>query len=96
MRNTQERISEMHERAREIRRKRDRLRTAAAGTVSGLLTVCLVFVLHRMEHLNHAILNEDSTGSSLLSDSAGGYVLIAVLAFAVGVIITAVIYKNRK
>lgn len=36
------------------------------------------------------------TGATLLGDSAGGYVLAAVIAFTLGVIVTAILYRNRK
>ena len=36
------------------------------------------------------------TGASMLSESAGGYVLIAVIAFFAGVIITAVLLRSRR
>ena len=96
MRNTEENLSRMHARAAELRRKSNRTRTGIAGAVSGALAICLVFVMHQIQSVGHGIIGGQTTGSSLLSDSAGGYVLVAVVAFAAGVAITALIYKYRN
>jgi len=83
-------------RAAEIKRQEDRSRLRALGSLSGVLLVCLVVVMQQLQSLHHEILTGQSTGSSLLDESAGGYVLAAVIAFLAGVIITAVIYKKRN
>ena len=83
-------------RAAEIKREEDRSRLRALGSLSGVLLVCLVVVMQQLQSLHHEILTGQSTGSSLLDESAGGYVLAAVIAFRAGVIITAVIYKKRN
>ena len=44
----------------------------------------------------HSQMETDMQGSSLLSESAGGYVLAAVLAFFAGVIITVLIVRKRN
>ena len=96
MRNREERITRMHARAAEIERKANRRRTGILGTVSGALMVCLLLVMQQLRHMHHGILSEQNTGSSLLADSVGGYVLIAVIAFALGTTITALIINYRK
>ena len=83
-------------RAAESKREEDRSRLRALGSLSGVLLVCLVVALQQLQCLQHVILTGQSTGSSLLDESAGGYVLAAVIAFLAGVIITAVIYKKRN
>ena len=57
--------------------------------------VFLVVVMQQMDSMHHEILTGQNTGSSLLGEDTGGYVLAAVIAFIAGVIITAIIYKNR-
>lgn len=96
MRTTEEKLTRMHRRAAEIRRKEDRSRLRVWGTLSGGLMFCLVVAVHRLGSMHHEMLTGQSTGSSLLDDSAGGYVLAAVIAFVAGVIITAAIYRNRN
>lgn len=96
MRTAEEQLRRMHMRAAEIKRQEDRSRLRALGSLSGMLLVCLVVVMQQLQSLHHEILTGQSTGSSLLDESAGGYVLAAVIAFLAGVIITAVIYKKRN
>lgn len=96
MRTAEEQLRRMHMRAAEIKRQEDRSRLRALGSLSGVLLVCLIAVLQQLQSLHHEILTGQSTGSSLLDESAGGYVLAAVIAFLAGVIITAVIYKHRN
>ena len=96
MRNMEAQITKMHARAAEIKRRADRTRTKIFGTVSAALAVCLVFVVHQLQRMGHGIMAGQNTGSSMLSDSVGGYVLIAVIAFIAGTAITAVIIRHRK
>ncbi len=95
MREMEEKITKMHARAAEIKRHADRTRTKIFGTVSAVLAVCLVFVVHQLQRMGHGIMAGQNTGSSMLSDSVGGYVLIAVIAFILGTVITTLIIKYR-
>ena len=96
MRTTEERIASLHSRAGTIKRRREKRVLTALGSLS-VLTVCLLIaiVIHA-DGLFHGVMSSQFTGSSLLSDGAGGYVLAALTAFFAGVIITAVIYKLRN
>ena len=96
MRNTEERLGRMHERAHEIRKRADKTILKVTGSISAGLMACLILILQQVQKMHPVIINGKSAGSSLLSDSAGAYVLIAVIAFMAGVIITAVIYKSRR
>ena len=96
MRTDTERISRLHTRARELKKKKDRLSLTLSGGASALLTVLLITAMLRTDKAYQSVSGSGFTGSSLLSESAGGYVLAAVIAFFIGVIITAVIYRYRK
>ena len=96
MRSTEDRLTRMHERAAAIKRQEDRSRLRILGSLSAGLMVCLVVCIQQLQSMHHGILSGQSTGSSLLDDSAGGYVLAAVIAFIAGVAITAAIYKYRN
>lgn len=96
MRSTEERITRMHSRAAEIKRKADKQRAGIMGVISGALMVCLVFAIQQLSHLHPGIVSGQGTGSSMLSDSTGGYVLIAVIAFVAGTVVTALVYKYKK
>ena len=96
MRDTEERLVRMHQRAAEIKRQEDMSRLKVLGSLSGGLLVCLVIALQQVQNMHHEIMIDQSTGSSLLDDNVGGYVLAAIMAFFAGVIITVVICKYRR
>jgi len=96
MKDTEERLVRMHQRAAEIKRQEDMSRLKVLGSLSGGLLVCLVIALQQVQNMHHEIMIDQSTGSSLLDDSVGGYVLAAIMAFFAGVIITVVICKYRR
>ena len=96
MRSEEERILLMHARAEEIRQQREQTGMRVMGALSGALAVCLVFVMHQVTNVHQALITGEGAGSSLLSESAGGYVLIAVIAFFTGAMITALAIRYRK
>ena len=98
MRSAEERLTRMHERAAAIKKQESKTRLRILGSLSAGLMLCLVIAMRQLQSMHHRILTGQSTGSSLLDDSAGGYVLAAVIAFFAGVAITAVIFRcrNRK
>ena len=96
MRSTEDRLTRMHERAAAIKRQEDKSRLRILGSLSAGLMVCLVIVMQQLQSMHHEIYEGQTTGTSLLDDSTGGYVLAAVLAFIAGVVVTAVIYRFRR
>ena len=96
MRSAEERIVRMHERAAAIKRQEDKSRLRMLGCLSAALLVCLGVAMQQLQSMHHGVLSGQNTGSSLLDDSAGGYVLAAVIAFIAGVAITAVIFRYRN
>lgn len=96
MRNTQDRLLAMHTRAEEIRRQREKIGMRVMGAISGALMVCLVVVMHQVTDVHQTLITGQGEGTSLLSESAGGYILIAVIAFFLGAMITALAIRYRK
>lgn len=96
MRTAEERIRLLHQRADGLKRRRDRRIIKGLGTLSVCLCVCLTACIVRLTGMTHVAESGGFTGASLLSDSAGGYVLVAVLSFAAAVIITVLCLRNRK
>ncbi len=88
---TNERIERMHARARELRDKRNKQITALLGSASAVLAVALLTCCGYLMGNRHGYSASDLTGSSMLDAGVGGYVLVAVLAFGVGVVVTVVI-----
>lgn len=96
MRTAEERIRKLHKRANELERQKSKHQMMGLGGVSAILAAALLAVMIRMDALTNSIDNGQFTGSSLLGESAGGYVLAAVIAFFIGVILTAVIFRYRR
>ena len=94
---TQEkRIRELHNRAEKLQRAADGRRLAVLGSVSVFFAALLTVSLNLIGGLSENIRESSFTGASLLSSDSGGYVLVAVLAFFAGVLITVLIFSNRK
>lgn len=97
MRSKEERISLIHTRAARIKRRQDK------NIITGIGSLCAVLLILLSGMMNMLVTSSklsDSTGmyagSSLLDASAGGYVLTAIVAFMVGVIITVICKKYVK
>ena len=95
MRTNEERIKALHARVAALQRQRERQKTRAIGAASIVLSVCLLFMV-----FNSGIHPGGAaglySGATMLFEGAGPYVLIAVVAFMAGVIVTVAIIKNRK
>ena len=95
MRTTEERLALLHDRADSLKKERDVARIRGLGGASGALVVCLVALLAFFGKSGHGITETGYAATSLLSESAGAYVLVAVVAFAVGAVL-AVLYVRRQ
>ncbi len=96
MRTHFDRVRQLHMRAEQIRQQDYKRKTAGLGSlcvgIFAMLLLCMILASSPLQNT----MNIEVQGSSLLSESAGGYVLAAVVAFFAGVIITAVIFRYRK
>ena len=93
---TDERVSSLHERMKALREKRERRKTGAIGAAGAAIAVC-IFVLIFGKGTAHF----DSpagmySGSTLLFEDVGGYVLVAIVSFALAVVITIACIHWRK
>ncbi len=96
MRTQEERIEALHRRARELEKQRCGRQMAGLGGISVFLAALLTFVVQMTDQKPQSFREDQFAGSSLLSESAGGYVLAAVIAFFAGVVITAVCIRMRQ
>ena len=96
VRTQEERIAMLHKRADDIERQRNRSAAVCWCSISACLSVLLITCVVMEESAMHDAARTQMSGSSLLGDSTGGYVLAAVIAFFVGVIITALIFRYRN
>ena len=97
MRSDEERIRLMHERAHELKRRRDKMIMTASVALSSGLFMLLIGIIVRFAKPATGYTGSPYAGASLLDSSVvGGYVLTALIAFMAGVIITVVIRKYRE
>ena len=97
MKSNEERIRLMHERAAGIQKKKDARLLLTTGGVSAALFAVLLSLTIYLQGLTGYI-GDQFTASSLLSESAGGYVLVAVAFFMLGALISVLLirYQRRK
>lgn len=96
MRTAQERVDALHARSRALRRRRQQIGATYLGAACALLLVCLTGLVLKLDHVHTGVSPGMFTGATLLFESAGGYVLVAVIAFAVGAVVTAFLVRRRQ
>ncbi len=84
----EERKKEKHLRTRQIKRKNDMIRTAVYGVTSLMLMVTLIALTITQGSSLNSMDTGQFTGTSMLDASVGGYVLVALISFAVAVAVT--------
>lgn len=93
MRADTERIALLHSRAQRLK---DQKMLRVWGSVSVCLFAALLAAIVKVDIPFQSITNGGFTGSSLLGESAGGYVLVAVISFIAAVCITVYCIRKRK
>ena len=95
MRTPEERVLALHARMDALLRARERRKTSFLGAGSALLTLCLLLVISAAGAAHPGGTAGLYSGATMLFEGAGPYVLIAVVAFMAGVIITAALLRKR-
>ena len=90
MKSYEQRIMLMHKRAEGIQRHKDKMMITISGICSAVMMIFLVCFISLMDGSLHTVSEAGFSGNSMLADSAGGYVLVGVIAFIVAVIFTLV------
>ena len=93
MRTDEERIAILHKRAEKLEAQK---KMCLGGSASGALLILLLAVIVKIDVPLQSILDGSMAGSSLLGESAGGYVLVAVVSFAAAVCITVYCLRKRR
>ncbi len=88
-------LSEILRRRAELLKKQERKRIRGLAGASAALFVLLLAAGERMAETLPGELSESVYGAFRLSQSAGGYVLAGVVAFALGVALTLVCLRGR-
>ena len=95
MMTAQERVASLHERMEALQRTKERQKTTALGSLCYVMTICLLMLV--FSGTSHTVGTAGLySGAVLMFENAGGYVLTAVVAFVIGVIVTAAIIWNRE
>ena len=94
MRNTDERLALLHKRASEMQRKHDRTALILQGSGSAVLMFAVITMV-RM-YSGSAETTALFTGETLLDENTGGYVLVAVIAFMAGTLLTVFLIRHRR
>ena len=92
----EERVASLHARMDALRERRERKKTAALGAGCGLLAACLILLIGNIGTGASGGTAGLYSGATMLFENAGGYVLLAVAAFMVGVIVTATLMRSRR
>ncbi len=91
-------LSEIMKRSAKIAKKRDRKKSIVLSNAVAFLSVVLIAAVGLFPRWSGSGTAYGDTvfGSFLLSSEAGGYVLAAVIAFVLGVIITFICLRMKK
>ena len=92
---SEERIASLHTRMDALRERKERRTTAGLGAGCAALAVCLVWLICSEGTGGSGGTAGLYSGATMLFENAGGYVAIAVAAFMIGAVITAVLLKKR-
>ena len=95
MQNSEGLVSSLHLKMLQRRRKREKRRTSAIGAVCAGLTLCLVALVFG-NGLHTVGTAGVYSGAAMLFENAGAYVLTAILAFMLGVVVTVILLRRRK
>lgn len=95
MRTAEERLALLHRRADMIKKKKELALLRVLGGASGGLAACLLALLVLLGQSGHDVALSGYAATSLLSEHAGGYVLAALIAFALGVAVTVLLRRYR-
>ncbi len=92
----EERTASLHLRMESLRRRRERRKTRALGASCAGLTLCLLLLIFGEGTAHGGGVAGIYSGATMLFENAGGYVLTAIVAFAVGTLVTILCLKHRR
>ena len=94
---TDERVSSLHERMKDLRRKKEHRKTGLIGAAGAVLALCMFVLIFGKGTLHSGCPAGMYSGSIMLFEEAGGYILAAIISFAAAVVITiACIHWKKK
>jgi len=93
---TEQALTEIMHRSEQIRVRKERRFCRGLSIAAGTMCAMLIFLIAVMPGMEAGSTGETVYGSLLLGQEAGGYVLAAVIAFALGVTVTLLCIYMRK
>lgn len=96
MMTSDERVTALHEKMNKRHRNRERRKTAIIGSAGAVVGLCLMLVIYSFGMANGIGTAGMYSGSMMLFENVGAYVLVAVVAFTSAVIITVLCMRYRK
>lgn len=96
MYDTGERVIRAKERADRLIRKREKRIIGGMSTLCLMLSCCLAGIIGKLSEGSGGAVVQGMNGATLLSESAGGYVLVAVVSFIAAVCLTLLCIKIRE
>ena len=93
---TDERVTSLHNRMKALHEKRERRKTGAIGLAGAALAVFLFILIFGKGTAHFDSPAGMYSGSALLFEDVGGYVLVAIVSFALAVVITIACIHWRK
>ena len=91
-----ERIMSLHRRMEERRHRRERRENGALSAAAAVVTACLLLVIYGGGTAHLGGTAGLYSGSMMMFENAGAYVLVAMLAFMAGVAVTVALLHRRN
>ena len=92
----EERVQSLHTRMDAMRRVQERRKTGAIGAASSVLTICLILLVFSSGGLHTGGAVGLYSGTAMLFEGVGAYVLVAIFSFMVGAVTVVVIQEREK
>ncbi|MBO7402907.1 MAG: hypothetical protein J6U10_07945 [Lachnospiraceae bacterium] len=93
---TEERVRSLHKRMDAMKHTLERRKTGFIGVIGVGLFIALVYVFSAVGGIHPGGTASLYSGSTILFDDVGGYVLVAVIAFVSAVIITILCIRMKE
>ena len=93
---TEERVRSLHRKMEDLRHRREKRKTCAIGATGAVLTACLLLLIFGEGAAYGGSPANSYSGTMMLFENVGGYVLVGVISFTAAVIITVISIQWKK
>ena len=95
MRSIEEKLLLLHNRAEKLERQREKRLLSLTGGFASVMALILIICVMNFSNLSHSLQETSFSGASLLNESIGGYVIVAIAAFVAASILTVFCLRRR-